>query len=237
MATYRQHLPQLDGRLFLTDGGIETTLIFHEKLELPDLAAFDVLKTPQGEMALRKYFLACADIAARFETGLILESATWRASADWGRRLGYSPERLAAVNRRSIALLDVLRQERASDRTPMVISGCIGPRGDGYVVGSAMSVSQAQAYHQAQVEAFAGSAADMVCAMTMNYAEEAEGIVRAARAAQMPVAVLFTSKPTARCRRDNRCDRPSSALTKRRAGMRRVERIADACVPLFRGVA
>ena len=36
---YRGRLPQLDGGLFLTDGGLETTLIFHEGFELPMFAA------------------------------------------------------------------------------------------------------------------------------------------------------------------------------------------------------
>jgi S-methylmethionine-dependent homocysteine/selenocysteine methylase len=185
-------LPQLDGSLFLTDGGIETTLIFHEGLELPDFAAFHLLKTPEGRAALEKYFRAYAEIARRHGAGLVLESATWRASADWGRRLGYSDEELASANRRAVAMLEDLRSEYASDRTRVVISGCVGPRGDGYVVERAMSAADAETYHRAQIETFAGTAADMVTAITMNYVEEAVGVARAARAAGMPVVLSFT---------------------------------------------
>lgn len=192
MAHYRNALPQLTGGLFLTDGGIETTLIFHEGVELPDFAAFHLLRSPTGEAALYKYFRTYAEIAKRFGVGLVLESATWRANADWGTRLGYTPEALAAVNRQAIHLLENVRNEYATDRTPVVISGCVGPRGDGYVPGSTMSEREAEAYHWAQVATFAGSAADMVCAMTMNYVEEALGIVRAAQQADMPVAISFT---------------------------------------------
>jgi S-methylmethionine-dependent homocysteine/selenocysteine methylase len=192
MARYRRALPQLDGSLFLTDGGIETTLIFHEGLELPDFAAFHLLKTPEGEAALSKYFRAYAEIARRAGAGLILESATWRASADWGKRLGYSAAELAEVNRRAIAMLETLRDEFAADRTRIVISGCVGPRGDGYVVEKAMSAAEAEAHHTAQIGTFAGTAADMVTAITMNYSEEAEGVARAARAAGMPVVLSFT---------------------------------------------
>src|SRR6185503_6754535 len=103
---YRSHLPQLSDQLFLTDGGIETTLIFHEGLSLPDFAAFDLLKTADGTASLRKYFRTYAEIAKRFGTGLILESATWRASSDWGTRLGYSPDALADSNRKAIRLLE-----------------------------------------------------------------------------------------------------------------------------------
>jgi hypothetical protein len=54
--SYRNELPQLDGGLFLTDGGIETTLIFHQGLELPLFAAFDLLKYEEGTEALRRYY-------------------------------------------------------------------------------------------------------------------------------------------------------------------------------------
>jgi len=189
---YRHALPQLGGDLFLTDGGIETTLIFHEGVELPDFAAFDLLRTPGGEAALRKYFRTYAELARRLGTGLILESATWRASADWGRKLGYDAAALADANRRAIALLEEVRDELATHRTPVVVSGCVGPRGDGYVPDRAMSEREAEDYHREQIATFAGSAADMTCAITMNYAEEAAGIARAARHEDMPVAISFT---------------------------------------------
>lgn len=192
MAQYRNALPQLAGTFFLTDGGIETTLIFHEGLELPDFAAFHLFKTPQGEAALRKYFRTYAEIAKRFGTGLILESATWRASADWGKKLGYTPAELADANRRAIHLLEELRSEYETEQMPIVISGCIGPRGDGYVPDRAMSAHEAEVYHREQIETLAGTAADMVCAITMNYVEEAIGIARAAQQANMPVAISFT---------------------------------------------
>ncbi|TFB45742.1 homocysteine S-methyltransferase family protein [Pseudomonas sp. F01002] len=192
MAKYRNKLPQLGDGLYIADGGIETTLIFHEGLELPDFAAFHLLKTPEGEAALRKYFRTYAEIAKRFGTGLILESATWRANADWGTRLGYMPEALVDANSRAIHLLEEIRDEYETNQTPVVISGCLGPRGDGYVPARAMSDQEAETYHQAQVETLAGSAADMVCAMTMNYVAEALGIVRAAQQVDMPVAISFT---------------------------------------------
>jgi len=192
MARYRNRLPQLDGGLYLTDGGLETTLIFHDGLELPDFAAFLLLKTAEGEAALRKYFRTYSDIAKQFASGLVLESATWRANADWGTRLGYTPEMLADANRKAIHLLEDIRIEYDTKQTEVVISGCLGPRGDGYVPSRAMSEQEAEAYHQAQVETFAGSAADMVCAITMNYVEEAVGITRAAQQVTMPVAISFT---------------------------------------------
>ena len=192
MARFREALPQLGGGLFATDGGIETTLIFLEGLELPDFAAFDLLRRPGGEAALRKYFRTYADIARRFGVGLILEAATWRASRDWANRLGYSPAELAAANRRAVELLEDLRREFQSERTPVVVSGCLGPRGDGYNPGEMMTAKAAEAYHREQVQTFAQTTVDMVTAITLNYVEEAIGIARAAQQARLPVAISFT---------------------------------------------
>jgi S-methylmethionine-dependent homocysteine/selenocysteine methylase len=192
MAPYRNVLPRLGGDLFLADGGLETTLIFHDGLDLPDFAAYALLRRPEGEAALRKYFHAYAAIAQRFGVGLILESATWRASRDWAARLGHAPAELADLNRAAVRQLEGIRAEFQTARAPMVISGCLGPRGDGYNPSSLMSAEAAEAYHAEQVRIFADSAADLVTAITMNYVEEAIGIARAARSAGMPVVISFT---------------------------------------------
>ena len=190
MGRYRKALPQLDGRLFVTDGGIETALIFNDGIELPDFAAFDLFRRPGGEVALRRYYDAYLAIAREHAAGIVLESATWRASADWGDRLGYSRLDLATANRKAIRLLEDIRD--AHRDLTAVISGCVGPRGDGYRPAQVMQAGEAQRYHRAQIETFAGSPADMVAAITMNYVEEAIGIARAAQEAAMPVAISFT---------------------------------------------
>jgi len=192
MARYRNALPQLKGDLFLTDGGIETTLIFLEGLDLPDFAAFDLLNRPEGETALRKYFRTYAELAKKFGTGLILEAATWRANPDWAARLGYSRDGLANANLKAIRLLERIRDEFENSRTQVVISGCVGPRGDGYNPAFQMSEAEAESYHGEQIGTFADSAADMVTAITMNYVEEALGVARAAKSAGMPVVISFT---------------------------------------------
>jgi S-methylmethionine-dependent homocysteine/selenocysteine methylase len=192
MSQHRNRLPQLDGGLFLTDGGIETTLIFHDGLELPHFAAFHLLKDEAGTAALRRYFTRYAEIARANGTGFILESPTWRASADWGEKLGYSAAALANANARSIALMQELRAEFQGERTPTVVSGCVGPRGDGYDPGAVMSADEAQAYHAGQIDVLAESGADMVTAITMTNASEAVGVARAAGAAGLPVAISFT---------------------------------------------
>jgi homocysteine S-methyltransferase len=191
MAQYRDDLPQLSGDFFMTDGGIETTLIFLDGQDLPYFAAFHLLKTPEGENALRRYFRTYAELARLLNVGVILETPTWRASPDWGEKLGYSTNALAEVNRRSVRLLEEIRSEY-DGKAPLVISACLGPRGDGYVPNTAMSARDAEDYHSMQIETFAETAADLVTAITMNYAEEAIGIARAAKQATLPVVVSFT---------------------------------------------
>jgi homocysteine S-methyltransferase len=192
MAKYRSRLPQLQGGLFLTDGGIETTLIFHEGLDLPYFAAFHILKDNSGRAALRRYYARYIEIARREEAGFILESPTWRASSDWGRKLGYSEEQLARANRDSIVLMHELRDAFETRLTPIVISGCIGPRGDGYDPGQVMSQEEAAAYHGSQIRTFSEAGVDMVTAITMTNANEAIGVTRAAQEAGVPVAISFT---------------------------------------------
>ena len=192
MPKYRHRLPQSDGDLFLTDGGIETTLIFHNGLDLPYFAAFHLLQDQQGTQALRRYFARHAGIARHNGTGFILESATWRASSDWGDKLGYSAPALAEANRKSIELLRELRADYETEATPMVISGCVGPRGDGYDPGDLMTPAEAEAYHAVQIRTFAETEADQVTAITMTNSHEAIGLTRAAKAAGIPVVISFT---------------------------------------------
>jgi S-methylmethionine-dependent homocysteine/selenocysteine methylase len=192
MTTYRNRLPQLSGGVFLTDGGLETTLVFQEGLELPEFAAFDLLKNETGREVIRDYFRRYVTLARKYNVGFILESATWRANTDWGRKIGYSDDELADMNRKAIDLLLDIRNEYETAVSPMILSGCIGPRGDGYIPSAVMSAEEAERYHAPQINVFRQTAADMVTAITMNYVEEAIGIARAARAADLPVAISFT---------------------------------------------
>jgi len=122
----------------------------------------------------------------------MLESPTWRANPDWGDLLGYSPHALALANASAIALLVGLRERYAATVTDVIVSGMIGPRGDGYRPGHRMEPAAAAMYHRPQVEALAQAGADMVTAYTLTDTGEAIGIVQAARDVGLPVAVSFT---------------------------------------------
>jgi S-methylmethionine-dependent homocysteine/selenocysteine methylase len=189
--SYRSGLPQLDGGVFLTDGGIETTLIFHQGIDLPLFAAFDLLKDDEGTETLRRYYEPYAALAGERGLGFVLESPTWRASPRWAREIGYDGEELDALNRKAIALMEEIRDAHAGE-APMVISGCIGPHDDGYNPQATLSAGEAEDYHAVQIGTFGDTAADMVAAVTMTYADEAVGIARAANQAGLPSAISFT---------------------------------------------
>jgi S-methylmethionine-dependent homocysteine/selenocysteine methylase len=192
MLYYKKHLPQMKSSLFLTDGGIETDLIFNDGIDLPMFASFVLLDTEQGRQQIMAYYRRYLEIAKTARSGFILESPTWRSSPDWGEKLGYSRPRLEAANRHAIALMTALRQTYESSSMPIVISGCVGPRGDGYDPGQIMTPNEARAYHSWQVGIFADTDADLVSAMTMTNVNEAIGIAQAARAADIPAVISFT---------------------------------------------
>lgn len=185
-------LPQLNPELFLTDGGIETTLIFHDGFDLPHFAAFDLLREKKGRQALVDYYERYLAIAEEEQLGFILESPTWRASNDWGQKIGYSEDDIRAVNEDAIYLMKQIAEKHKNRVSPLIISGCVGPRGDGYDPGELMTVDEAEHYHSHQIEAFKNAGADLITAITMTNTNEALGITRAAMAHNIPVVIAFT---------------------------------------------
>lgn len=192
MSLYREALPQLGDQLFITDGGLETVMVFLEGIDLPEFAAYDLLRTQAGEARLLDYYRPYLAMAREHDVGLLLETPTWRANRDWGRKLGDDSDTLHKLNRRAVDLMAQLREELADHDRPVVISGQMGPRGDGYQPDHAMTAAEARDYHSGQVATFADTAVDMVSALTMNYVDEALGATRAAAAAGLPVCISFT---------------------------------------------
>ena len=172
--------------MVITDGGMETTLIFKQGFDLPDFAAFVLLDDPDGREALRAYYRTYIELAQNRGVGIVLDTPTWRANADWGTKLGYGAEALVDVNRRAVALLEELRTAEVR------VSGCIGPRGDGYQAEAQMTAAEAERYHASQVGTFSETTADLVSALTLTYTDEAIGIARAAAAREVAVVVSFT---------------------------------------------
>ena len=185
------HLPQLD-RLFLTDAGLESDMIFKRGIDLPCFSSLMLLTSDEGRAALDSYFRDFIALAQRSGTGLILETATWRASSDWADKLGLSQDDLDRLNREAVTSLLKLRDECSTPEAPIVVSGCIGPRGDGYDPGRIMTREEATDYHSRQAKVLADAGAEMLSALTMTNVNEAIGIVRAAKACGLPIAISFT---------------------------------------------
>ena len=183
-------LPQLAGGLFLTDAGLETSLIHDAGLDLPDFTTFGLLDTANGRRVLTRYYERYVDIAALHGRGAVLETATWRASPDWITSQGYPAGDVDRLNRLAV---DVLKDVRARHGgTTVVVSGCVGPRHDGYVADLASDRVAARDYHSAQVQSFVDAGVDLVTATTMTTPQEGLGIVDAAQALAIPVVVSFT---------------------------------------------
>lgn len=183
-------LPQLEGRPVVTDGGLETDLIFHHGVDLPHFASFPLLDDEEGRRLLEQYYADYVAIAERAGAAVQLETPTWRANPDWGARVGYGPADLHRINLASVRFLAELRDRSSVEE--LLISGNLGPRGDGYVAGARVDPDAAAAYHRPQVDAFAEAGADLITVLTLTGPEEAIGIVRAARDTGLPVAVSFT---------------------------------------------
>lgn len=179
------------GAPLLTDGGLETVLVFRDGFDLPAFAAFPLLDTEDGRAALLRYHRAHLAVARSAGLGYVLETPTWRANADWGTQLGYDADDLRRIAFESVAMAEALRAE-STGTGEVLVSGCVGPRGDGYVPGARMTVAEAAAYHRAQVQDLADAGAELVTSFTLSYAAEATGFAVAAAEVGIPAVVGVT---------------------------------------------
>jgi homocysteine S-methyltransferase len=175
---------------WLADGGLETVMVFLEGLDLPQFASFPLVNDPQGRDALTRYFTSVLDAAAGLQTGVLLDTATWRASYGWGRVMGLGPDDIDTANRAAVAFALGLRDLRPGQ--DIVINGVIGPHGDAYAPDVVMDAKAAQDYHTPQVRVLAAAGVDIISAMTISTTGEAIGIAQAARMVGLPVALSFT---------------------------------------------
>lgn len=192
MSKYRNALPQLGGDLFLTESGLETTLVFKDGIDLPCFSAITMLQNEERRENLRQYYARHLQITHGTGAGFILDTTTWRSSPDWAEPLGYTLDELEQENRNAVALLTELRDRYETTDLPLVINCAIGPRGDGYIAGEIATVEEYESYHAWQIGIFTSTEADMVTATTFTNIPESIGFVHAAAAHHMPVVVSFT---------------------------------------------
>lgn len=192
MATYRHHLPQLDGGVFLTDAGLETDLIFNHGIEIPEFAAHTLLTDEHGRAALTRYMDGFLTLARACGAGFVLDTQTWRAQPHFSAALGQTLAALRASNRQAVEFAAELRERFSANDQPVVLNGLVGPRGDAYVPDEDIAAAEAERYHAEQLSWLADTEVDMVTALTFTQTDEAIGVVRAAEAFGLPVVVSFT---------------------------------------------
>ncbi|MEP6625366.1 MAG: homocysteine S-methyltransferase family protein [Acidimicrobiia bacterium] len=175
----------------VTDAGLETWLVFDRGVDLPAFAAYPLAATADGQALLTDYYEHYVAIADNVGAACLLEAPTWRANPDWAATLGHDRAQLSELIDAAVAVPDALRRTWTSGQ-PFLVGGAVGPRGDGYRIDDAMTPGVAAEYHAFQIGCLATTPADVVTAMTMCYADEAIGIVQAARDQEMPVVVSFT---------------------------------------------
>lgn len=190
MPRYRNNLPQLGSDIFACYIGMDTEILFRDGIDLPGFASYPLLLNPDHRNLIRNYYCNLVDLARDQNVGVILDAVTWVANRDRGAELGFTPDDLKKLNIEAIELIADVRAEKGD--LPTVLSGQVGPRGDGYAPSDQMSTEEAEDYHSEQIAVYSQTEADLVSAFTLCYPEEASGIVRAAQRFDMPVAIAFT---------------------------------------------
>jgi len=189
MTDHRSFPPQQKGRLYLTEGGTETELLYKYGFDLPHFALFPLLDNPRAVSKLREMFRSYLEVAARHEMCALMGGLDYRASPDWGELLGYSPQGLAEANLRSIEFLREIASEYVSDIPDILIQGLIGPRGDAYERTASITESEAEDYHSVQLETLKSANVDLALAITFNNIPESIGVARAAARIGVPLAI------------------------------------------------
>jgi len=177
--------------LYLTEGGFETELMYLHGFELPCFAAFTLLDTPEGTAAVTALYRRACDVAAAEGFGMLMGGLNYRASPDWGAKLGLSEAGLGEKTLRSIELMEEIRKAYASDIPEFLIYEGVGPRGDAYGTGGSITAEEAEEYHAVQIE----TVKDRVAAITLQTANnipEAVGFARAGQAAGLRVSISWT---------------------------------------------
>jgi homocysteine S-methyltransferase len=185
-------LARMGDRLWLTDAGLETEMIYREGFDLPQFASFALLDSPIGRDRLAAYFDAFIEEAHHLGTGFILDTATWRATDGWGAVMGLTPARIAAINTDAVNFAKAIKKRHMASGTPVIINGVCGPHGDAYAPDRVLTADEAEAYWHPQIAALAAAGAEMISGITLSDPGQAIGIARAARAEGLPVVASFT---------------------------------------------
>lgn len=184
--------------LYLTEGGQETEIMYKFGYDLPEFAMYPLLDQPRALAELQGMYHRYLDTAARHGFAALMGGLDYRASPDWGSKLGYGAAALEDLQLRSIGFLRDLARPYAGQVPDIRIVGIAGPRGDAYQLNEAITAESADQYHSVQLTTLKRAGVDLVVGMTFNNVPEAVGIARAAYRIGLPLSVSFTLDSTAR---------------------------------------
>ena len=179
-------------RFYLSDGGLETYLIFDKGYELPCFSAAVLLDSEEGRQDLAEYYERFLQIARQSGRGFVLDAPTWRAGVAWAGPLGQSVADVLKTNERAVQFVSKIRDRHETPALPILVNGLVGPSGDAYAPDEMLSYQDALLIHAPQIHALGRAGVDMISAMTLTHAGEAVGIVRAAAEIDIPVVIAFT---------------------------------------------
>jgi S-methylmethionine-dependent homocysteine/selenocysteine methylase len=200
MSRYRNQLPQTTGALFLTDAGLETDLIFNHGVDIREFAAHTLLPDDIGRSRLSDYLKGFLTLANKYDAGMVLDSQTWKAHPHWAADLGASLRDLEEANHSAIQFIASLRDEFKTNSKPIVLNGLIGPRGDAYAPDKRLAAKEAEDYHSQQIGWLEQTDVDMITGLTFTQADEAIGLIHAAKKPVCPPSYLSLSRLMAACR-------------------------------------
>lgn len=183
---------QRQGVRFLTEGGQETEIMYKFGHELPEFAMYPLLENAAAMAELKGMYERVLDVAATHGFAVMLTGLDYRASPDWGAKLGYSREALANALIQSIEFLREVSRPYQGQISEIKIGGMTGPRGDAYSLNKSITAEEAEDYHSFHTEVVKRAGVSFTSAVTFNSVPEAIGAARAAAKLDMPIYISFT---------------------------------------------
>ena len=181
-----------DGRFYLTEGGVETEVMYKYGFDLPEFAMFTLLENPEAMKVIRDMYRRYFDVVAKHDLCALVSGMDYRASLDWGKLVGYSETALYEAIVANISFLKELGREYQSDIEEVLVAGVLGPRGDAYAQNRSITEDEAEQYHSFQLKALMDAGADIAIAATFNNIPESIGVARAAENIDMPLSISLS---------------------------------------------
>ena len=192
----RTEFPRRDDVIYLAEGGVETEIMYRHGHQLREFAMFELMDKPEAVHDMKDMYRRYLDVAAKYGAGALLSGFDYRASPDWGEKLGYSREGLAEMQHKCIDFLREVSAPYKEQLPAIAVAGCVGPRGDAYSLNQDITAETAEEYHATQMATLKDCNVDLVWAATINNIPEAVGISRAAASIGLPVNMSFTLDST-----------------------------------------